>query len=211
MKSKSIQISVVIPRSQEGVLTAEWAAKELAGINHEIIVSKTWADGAKKATGDFVCFLEKDCVLGKGYFKQLLEGFEDKPSFRKLAMIAPAIGVNSYENIVYGMRIARTDVYPAYIPSSSSSYLVQIAYIPGSLIRRSSLSSLSPVKSVTMLDSINFSLSLWGSGQRILLNPRSLYVSTNLFLDEPYGFDPNNNSIENRMEVADLFRREEIG
>lgn len=200
-------LSVIIPRSQEGELTKEWAEKQLVGIDHEIIMPTRWSMGLRRAKGEFICFLESDCVLGPGYFTSLLAQFEDKPSFRKLAMVCPVLGINSYDNRVYGYRMAPKDVYPAFIPSSSSPYFIQIGYVPGAILRRSSILESPPHVRDPLLDSTIISLGLWTSGQRIMMVPGTLYISTQEDLDVPFWYDRD----ERALGISQIFKRETIG
>ena len=203
-------LSVIIPKSQEAELTFEMAYHELAGIEHEIILSDGWADGLKNCHGEYVCFLEKDCLLTPRYFAKLLDNFEDKPSFRKLALVAPTTGVNSYSNRVYGLKIRSTDIHPSVMPSSSSTYLVQAAYYPGAIIRKSVIGNFAPSDKNITLDSVNLSLFLWSTGQRVLLDPKVLYITTDDSADQPIDYHPTKDIID-RRKVMDIFRRESIG
>lgn len=205
------KISVIIPKSQEAELTAMWAESQLEDIDHEVIIAKNWGYGLETARGDYVCLLEKDCFLAPEYFAPLLDTFENNPLFRKLAMVAPAVGVNSMTNRIYGYKIAMSDAYPSFASSSISPYLIQTAYIPGALIRKSAVRDLQITEKDLVLNSLNFCISLWGDGQRILLNPVSLYVSSDSRLDIPFSFYTPHEGLENAREVLDLFRREQIG
>jgi hypothetical protein len=206
-----IILSVIIPKSQEAELTFEMAQHELKGIEHEILVSENWITGLKKARGEYVCFLEKDCLLTPRYFAKLLENFENKPSFRKLALVAPTTGVNSYENKIYGLKITPNDIYPSFIPSSSSSYLVQAAYFPGSIIRRATIGDFIPLEESIILNSVNLSLWLWHTGQRVMIDPKTLYISTDETLDGSTDYFNSTDSLVKYEDIMILFRRESIG
>ncbi len=201
-------ISVIVPESQEGELTVEWAAKELEYIPHEIITAPTWVLGLNKANGQYICFLEKDCVLMDGYFDNMLDIFESQTAFRKLVMVAPAIGVNSYENKVYGYRFGRYELEPSFLPSSTAPYLVQLAYLPGALIRRSALGFLAPAKNA-LEDSATACIYFWDHGQRVVLDPNTLYISTDEKLAKAHEFE-NPVSALKHTRITDLFRRERI-
>jgi hypothetical protein len=202
-----MKISVIIPKSREGDLTKEWCLRQLNGIDHEVIVAKSWQDGLKKTTGEFVTFVEKDCVLSPNYFITLLAVFSERPSFRKLAMVAPSLGVNSWKNKVYGYRLKSNIAMPIKQTNSNEPHFSQIVYLPGTLIRRSALGSLVPNDKDVMLDSFNFSLYFWGNGNMVILHPAVTYVSTdeeldlNYHIDEPGDYDA----------ITKMFRREMIG
>ncbi len=204
------KLTVVIPKSQEGDLTYEWAKRELAEIDHEIIMPLRWSAGLGRAKGEYICFLEKDCVLAPRYFASLMDQFVDKPSFRKLAMVSPALGINSYNRLLYGYRVRGRDVYPSLVPSSTSPYQIQIGYVPGSIIRRSAIGALSPRAQDAVTDSVNMSLYLWSNGQRVIIVPTTLYISTDVNLDSPYWFRRSHN-IHDMAKVIQQFKREEIG
>jgi hypothetical protein len=202
-------LSVILPQARETELTAEWCLKELKGVKHEIIVADTWADGYAESSGEFVSFLEKDCVLSKGYFKELLKVFGDKPSYRKLAMVTPVLGANSWDTKVYGYVLSPTSVIPSRIKSSAETYLIQIGFIPGALIRRSALGFIAPEGEDPMLESVNLSILFWNHGQRIALNPDVTYVSTDNLLDLAYHIEqPESPTLTLTIE---MWHRELIG
>ena len=198
-------LSVIIPPGPEAILTQEWVELELSGTEHEVIID-SWDSGAKKVKKEFVCFLENDCVFTKNYFLNMLDIFDDKPRFRKLAMVSPVLAVNDWDCLVYGFKLEPDRVMPRAYPSSRSSHLVQIAYLPGSIIRTSSLGSLSPKGKDTMLDSINFSLYLWNHGQRLILQNSSTYCSTQDDLDMAYPIE-----VGNEADLQVMFNQEMIG
>ena len=200
-------ISVIIPKSRESDLTKEWCLKQLGGFNHEVIVSPTWRDGLKRAKGEFVTMLEKDCVLGPNYFVTLMRVFRSNSSFRKLAVVAPAVGVESWTKKIYGYKLKSNYAVPLMAPASSDPHFVQIAYLPGAIIRRSALHQMSPGEKDLMLDSFNFSIYFWNSGNMVLLHPGVTYVSTDEELDMNYQI----NEPGNWDELTKMFRREMIG
>lgn len=202
-------ISVVLPALPESVLTAEWATQELQYIPHELIVAPTWVLGAMKATGEYICFLEADCYFGEDYFENLLEHFESQSAFRKLALVAPAIGLNSYTARLYGYLLDPSGLAPVTKPSSVAPYFAQIVYLPGALIRRSALGFLSPGQ-FPLEDSATACLYFWSHGQRVVIDPDTLYVTTNANLGEGYNFR-NPISRAKAEHMLDLFNREEIG
>lgn len=198
-------LSVIIPPGPEAILTQEWVEAELTGLDHEVLVDK-WDVGFNKINKEFVCFVENDCVFSENYFINMLDIFDDKPRFRKLAMVSPVLAVNNWDDLVYGFKLEPNRVMPRAYPSSRSSHLVQIAYVPGSIIRASSIGVLAPKGVDTMLDSINFSLYLWNHGQRLILQNSSIYCSTQDDLDMAYPIE-----ISNAPDLQAMFDQELIG
>ncbi len=209
MRSKNtLTLSVIIPSSQEGEWTAELCSQQLEGIKHQIIMANNWKVGLVAAEGEYVCFIEKDAVLGPDYFKTLLGVFHERMSFRKLAMVSPALAVNDWKKLVYGYRISPTSVLPSHIKSSTSTYHIQVGYVPGSLIRRSALGNLAPADKDPMADSVNLCLYFWNNGQRIALTPDAVYVSSDDSLDVPFHASHNKTQIGKTIE---MFKQELIG
>lgn len=206
-----LKLSVIIPQSQEGALTAEWAKKELAGIEHEILMAPNWATGHQKARGEYICFLERDCVLTPQYFSRLMNIFEDKPSFRKLAMVAPAIGIDSYDYEQFGYRFLSKEAYPSFFPSSTAPYLVQAAYVPGAIIRVSALDKMVIRERYSVTDSLRLSLYLWANGQRVVLDPNTFYITTDEELGESVEYNHKAEAAEETKATLEMFKREAIG
>lgn len=202
-------LSVILPNSQETELTEEWCRKELKGIDHEIIVDTNWSRGFLRAKGEFISFLEADCVISEGYFKKLLEVFKDKPSYRKLAMVTPVLGANSWTTQIFGYLLSPTSIMPSRIRSSSELYLIQIGFIPGAIIRRTSLVGVLPKNKDVMMESVNLSVFLWENGQRVALNPEAVYVSADDQLDLPYHVERQ--LVERLEPIITMWKRELIG
>lgn len=199
-----LRLSVIIPRSPEAVLTKEWCVQQLGGDNYEIIIAKTWQRGLDKAKGEFVTFLEKDCVLGPNYFATLLDAFDERPSFRKLAMVAPTLGINSWTKKVYGYNLYPNKVVPINERPSSEPHRVQIAYLPGAILRHSTINAIAPKRDDFMLDSVNFSIYFWNNGNMILMHPGVTYISSDEQLDLPYHID----TPLDYPALSKMFRRE---
>lgn len=209
MKLKNtLTLSIIIPFADESELTREWCLNDLKGISSEVIIAKDWATGYAMSEGEFVCFLEPDCVFSPGYFRELIGLFDINPSFRKLAMITPVLAVNDWKKQVYGYRLATNGILPISKQSSSEVYLIQLGYIPGAIIRRSALSSLAPTYLADILtQSIKLSIYFWNNGQRVALNPRVVYVTTNEDLNQPLLME----HVIDLAPLMDMWRRELIG
>lgn len=201
-------ISVIIPLSPEAVLTEEWCRDELEGISHEIIIAPDWRTGYLGTKGEFVCFMERDATLSKGYFKELLKVYRENPTFRKLAMVTPTLGVNAWETKIYGYLLTSTSVMPSRIKSSSEGYLIQVGFIPGAIIRRSALGKVAPQDEDVLTESVNVSVYFWNHGQRVLIHPGVTYVSTYEKLDIPFNVDPPSLELQ---ETMTMWKREMVG
>lgn len=208
MKSANIPlISVIVPPGPEAVLTMDWVRAQLKRSNYELI-NESWSIGAAQAAGEFVCFLENDCVLSEDYFYNLLHSFTDKRAYRKLAMVVPALAVNSWERYVYGYLLGPREITPVARPSSSEPYTVQIGYVPGAIIRRSALGVRFPLPEAGVRESAKLSAHFWTNGNYVLLDPRVSYVTTNLEAADDLEQDMTLEYVEPLLE---LFAREYIG
>ena len=202
-------LSVILPSSPETELTYQWCAEQLKGMEHEIIIAPDWQSGYMIAAGEFISFLEKDCVLSDDYFKSLLKGFNDKANYRKLAMICPAIGANSYTKKVYGYITTPTSIMPSFVKSSSNEYLIQVGYIPGAIIRRSALDNLIMQMDDVVDASANISIYLWNTGKRIVVNPNVLYISKEKQVEIPSNIAWSD--LAPGDDVVDIWRKEGVG
>lgn len=199
-------ISVIIPKSLEGELTVDFARDELVGIEHEIIVAHDFNEGLARASKPFVSFLEKDCVLSPGYFGQNLKLFGTH--FRKLAMVVPALGLNSWDDKLYGYSVYDGIVRPLKRPASQEPHLIQVGYFPGAIFRTSVLQEISPVfNGHDLYKSVDLSLQIWSLGSRCILNPHTTYVSTAEKLGNNYATTLFDDKI---YDLSKLWHRESI-
>jgi hypothetical protein len=182
-------ISVIILDAHEPQviqLTYENLYQELKDIpGFQLLVQDNWFD-LSVVKNKFVCFVEPDCLVSHEYFEQQLQEFKDNPFFRKLAMLSPAVGVNFWENRIYGYSLGSRfidGIIPVTKKKSRVLYPVQIGYVPGALIRTSTLKliidGIEPVTDLVKL-STYISLAFWrcGDGNRVYVNPNVTYVTT---------------------------------
>lgn len=148
--------------------------KELDGLDYEIIYSK-WSPGLLKASGDFVCLLDKDSAIAPGTIRDNLATFTDNPSYRKLAMVTGYCDFDDQEEQVM-LTYDRLGLLVRRDFSCMATQAVRIGMVPGAVIRRSSLlkSNANYNKNRFTL-SADISIDFWTRGLRILLNPDSLY------------------------------------
>lgn len=177
-------------------LTYENLWRELKDIpNAELVVSKDWYGPLSSIKNKYVCFVESDCLVSSGYFASQIGLLKKDPYFRKLAMLSSVTGVNNWANRFYGYRIDKEHnnaVTPNLRKQSSSVDAVQIAYVPGSIIRVSMLKkALISSKGGLLSDdlvtfSTNLSLAFWrqGDGNRIHINPNAVYVTTENYVND---------------------------
>lgn len=158
--------------------------------NFEVIFVDTWAEGIAQSEQDYVCLTNKIFMISSKYSKKLLKPFT--VHYRKLAMVSPAIGLESWNQKIFGYKLEDGLVTPLVQPSSLQPYLVQIGPITGAVIRRSALKDFQFTED-EILDSINLSLHLWSTGQRVILNPEAVY----------YSFTWENQEIPDEIELPD--------
>jgi len=214
-------VSVIILNSGEPnviQLTFENLYKELKDIyGSELLIRNKWFDleGIKNR---YVCFVEADCLVEPGYFKSQLEKFQEKGYSRNMAIMSASTSINYWNNKIYGYQV-NTDsygIYPNRAPKSRVPFTVEIAYIPGSIIRVSMLKTV--LKNFThqtedlVYLSSELSMAFWrksaesqGKGYRIYLNPRTSYLTTESYVNDLGKFDTRVND-----NVMSLFAKESI-
>lgn len=202
-------LSVIIPKNEQ---LQDLCKQELKGLDYEIISTVSREDGLKHATGEFVCFVEPGADLSEGYFWENLRIFTSQPSFRKLAVVSGRTSNPEWGTHIYGYILSvagdKPKVLPSHVPSSSQPYAVQIAYIPGSIIRRSVLDAEDLTKD-TLADSVRLSMKLWSEGSRVYLNPHTTYYdNSGRKIQYPSEFKGELPSAINQL--TSMFRREMI-
>lgn len=206
-------LSVIIPEGKKAKFTELLCARELQGLEHEIIHAESWRKGLDEAKGEFVCFIEPDSDVSENYFEKNLKIFTSQPLYRKLAMVASAVEIKESNHKLYGYLLSLEGTLPSLLPSrirsSQEPYNVQIAYIPGAIIRRSALENVNLIVSDPIVASVNLSVDFWLNGTRLCLNPDTTY-SPNLerALDIPMHLK---NLPEAAASLIPMFRRELVG
>lgn len=214
-------VSVVILNNGEPSvvqLTFENLYKELKDIyGSELLIKDKWFDleGIKNR---YVCFVEADCLVEPGYFVSQLEKFQEKGYSRNMAVMSSTTSINYWHNKIYGYQI-NTQSYgisPNRKPKSRVPFTVEVAYIPGAIIRVSMLKTILKDFNHQTADlvylSSEISMALWhksaecqGKGYRIYLNPRTSYLTTEDYVNDLGKFDPQVNN-----NVMSLFSKESI-
>lgn len=172
-------LSVVIPKNGHSTLYTELVSKHaLEGMDHEVIVAPSWLEGMMQSRGEFICFLDEHCDFPINYFKNNLHIFNSQPLFKKLAMISPAVDVETNHHI-YGYILSLEGIEPVLAPSriktSSEPYKAQIGYLPGAMVRRSSIRRFNISNHRPIASSVNVSLDIWQNGSMVYINPQAIY------------------------------------
>lgn len=185
-------------------LTFEQLYKELKDIpGSELLIKPSW--DIRDVKNRYVCFVEADCLVSEGYFKQLLKSF-DALSPRVVALTS-ATAVSRWENEIYGYSVGLNQnivTMPIRRPKSRQKpYQVQIAYIPGTIIRTVSLKrilkelKIKDVEQDLVYYSLLVSLGIWQSGistdakhplgqlgTQICMNPNVAYCTTEDYVND---------------------------
>jgi hypothetical protein len=193
--------------------------KDIAG--SELLVKDDWDISHIK--NRFICFVEPDCLVDEGYFKKQLALF--KTLGPRVIMLSSGTAVKRWDNCIYGYNLDNNRVVPNRKPKSNRPYPVQIAYIPGTIIRTSSLKKL--LKRLELPDgyendlvyySALMSLSSWENGltfddkhpegqlgSQIYINSETSYATT-----EDYVNDLASYPVSLANKVVNLFVKESI-
>lgn len=193
--------------------TEEMLEDQISRMDAEIIRATSWRTGLEMSEGDFLCYVEPDCLLSEDFFMVSLNTMASSAQYRKLAMVSPVLCARRWEREIYGYKEELGQIVPVIPETDRKKYLpsfkqklsaIQIGYLPGSIIRRSAAERLYFNSDVPLKSSVENSLALWEEGNRILLNPYSKYVSNEQGLDEsiPYG--------RVSAKVSQMFERELI-
>lgn len=149
--------------------------RELKGIDHEII-RNTWSRGLEKARGSFVCLLEMDSAIQQGTLIDNLKVFTDNPSYRKLAMVSPTVDFDEIDQpLIFSWNNGTKGYHATQLKSMRDC---RIGYVPGAIIRRTSLLKsnrdhiLNPLRLTT-----DVSFDFWSRGLRISVNPETIYFA----------------------------------
>lgn len=218
-------LTVIIKRNAEPTviqMTQENIIKELGQINgSEMLLENTWLAGLKKVRTPFVCLVEADCVLSANYISSNVglmkktAGGDKGGGLTRLAMIASCLGVNNFANRIYSYRLERKEVppinhwtiQPDRDKGSTKLYEAQVGFMPGAIIRFSSIKGI--IDDIfwdhsNMVEvSTKLSFHLWNTDRIIRINPNTTYVSNEKYLEDPPIFDP-----EVPDRVATLFVNE---
>lgn len=208
-----IMLSIIIPEGKKSKFTELLCKRELKTLEHEIIHAPSWREGLLLSKGEFVCFIEPDSDISENYFEINLKIFTSQPLYRKLAMVASAVEIVASEHKLYGYLLSLEGSLPSLMPSriksSQEPYSVQIAYIPGAIIRRSALDNVDLIMDDPIATSVKLSVDFWLHGTRLCLNPNTTYSPRmERVLDIPMHLSGLPETV---ASLIPMFRRELVG
>jgi len=190
-------LTVVVPYLQK----AQWESidKELKGIDYEIIPLKDEAKALEVASGAFIVFLEAHSGICPGSLKSSLDVYLQRPSYRKLAMVATPVDYDVLGGR-YGYTYEGGVALDTIEDNEEDSYPVSIGHFYGSVIRVSALKKhMINMKRETMYKTVLLSDKFWANGLRIELNPQSTYYAPNDVkpsIDEAYKIKTNSEALK---------------
>lgn len=161
-------LTVIVPDDRPGM--QRMLERELQNIDNEILY-EDWRSGLEKARGDFILLLEHDSGVNKGSIQRQLDVFMENPHYRKLAMVSPKVEFEDADAMNYTYNSESCS-------GKTNAHLSRIGYLPGSVIRRSTIKKyLEPKQQVfSIVDlSYEFSIALWENGLRITHEPSCVY------------------------------------
>jgi hypothetical protein len=232
-------ITVIIKRNEEPKviqMTESEMVKQLDPIlGAEILLEDSWTEGLRKVRTPYVCLVEADCTLSGQYLlsnyglmkKSQSHATGGKGSgrgmggggFTKLAMIASAIGIMNFGNRIYNYRLEKVKennmvkgwhMQPVRDKLDIRLYSVQVGFVPGAIMRMSSINELIDDMQWDQPDLVKMSTEicfrLWDTGRRIALNPSTTYVTNDNIYEHPPLFN-----VKVPDKVANIFQREYIG
>lgn len=198
-------LTVVIKDNGESSVTKftyDHLWRELKDIpGSQLLVEQNWFDGLLNIKNHYICFVEPDCLVNSGYFTSQLRLFKKASkqngasASNKTAVMSASTAVINWANKIFGyaFQIENTDgIVPNRDKKSRYVYPVQLAYIPGAIVRVSMLNQLLEngvidiAEEDIVLLSAQMSLGFWrqGDGNRVYINPNATYVTTEAYIND---------------------------
>lgn len=217
-------VSVIIKSCGEPSVTQftfEHLYKELKDITgSELLIKDEW--NILDIKNRFVCFVESDCLVSEGYFRKQIEAFNLLSP--RVVILTSSTAVKYWDNKIYGYALSAeygSSVLPNRKQKTSRPYPVQIGYIPGAIMRTSSLKRLflpQDTDKDLVYYSSQISLHAWDRGitvdakhpdgqlgTQVYINPQSTYVTTEDYVNDMGKFDQ---AVEGQLMT--LFTKESI-
>jgi len=232
-------LTVVIKRSDDPrviQLTQKEMSKQLWSINGaEVLLEDSWNLGLRKVRTPYVCLVEADCTLSANYFMANYGIMRDTHAIHgggntKVAMLSSCLGVRDFGNRIYNfeldvvkvpvignrtsegerVQVREWHVRPVRNKLELKTYPVQIGFVPGSIIRMTSIRDLIDDSVWEYKDLVRMSTAVsfyfWDTNRRLLLNSNTTYVSADKKMENPPLFD-----VKVPDKVAHIFQQELIG
>lgn len=197
-------------------LTYENLQKEIKDIpGAEIVVDHNWFNALSKVKNKYICFVEPDCLVSSGYFNSLIGHMKKNPQLGKLGILSTATAVDNWAVRFYGYHLG-DDYSDGVIPNTEKKntklpfYTIQIAYIPGALIRTGMLRTILKDTKLEGSDenlvnlSTKLSFAFWKKNYMINIAHNSTYVSTEKYINEI------TKCVANPEQLAGKFKAESI-
>lgn len=218
-------VSVIVKDNSEPNVTQftfEHLYTELKDIpGSELLIMPEW--DVSNVKNRYVCLVEADCLVSKGFFKQQIEAFSKLSP--RVVVLAPKTAVKYWNNNIYGYYLAEPMIIPVRKQKANRPHPLQIAYIPGSLIRTNNLKK--ALKNLTLPQQVTddlvyysslLSLGIWSNGisvdekhpsgqlgTQLYINPSPTYVTTEEYVNDIADL---RNAISDRLLT--LFAKESI-
>lgn len=188
-------------------LTEQNLKRELKSVNNsELLITEGWSEGIGKCQTEFICLVEPDCLVSSGYFASQVGLFKKNPMYRQLGIMSSSTSVVNWATKIYGFDLAdfqTSGVFPVKEKVSTAPYRIPIAYIPGSIIRLSTLrrvldsnrkdhiigSGLMKLSADLTYFSTMLSLAFWRQESHICINPNASYCTTEAYVGDKGIFD----------------------
>lgn len=197
-------------------MTYENLYKEVKDIpGAKLLIDKDWLKAAQNVKTKWVCFVEADCLVNSGYFSSLAGYIKKNPQLGKMGILTTSTAVKNWAVKFYGYSLG--DNYSdGVIPNKDKKatslpfYTMEVAYIPGSVMRTSMLATVlkENERSETWNDlvylSTQISIAFWNHNWQIYLAPNSTYCTT-----EDYVNDIKHYELDTK-ELASKFATESI-
>lgn len=199
-------------------LTKENMKRELKSVNNsELLITEGWSEGIGKCKTEYICLIEPDCLVSSGYFASQVGLFKKNPMYRQLGIMTSSTSIVNWANKIYGYDLADRQtlgVVPIKHPASSAPYRLPIAYIPGSIMRLSTLkrvlennrkdhiigSGLMKLSADLTYFSTMVSLAFWRLDSHICINPNASYCTTEDYVGEKGNFDNTAGDLYSRFK-----------
>jgi hypothetical protein len=177
----------------------------------ELLTEDSWAEGLKKVRTPFVCLVEGDSIFSDNNLFSSVELMTDDGhniekgtgGYLKLAAVSPAVSSNR-RHIYY--KVEGNEVY-AIEEHQAVPYSAQIGFIPGAILRYSSIKddiNTLPWDEPNLVKMSSIvSLYLWNTNRRIKVNPDLTYISTYQSLEVPC-------LVNLPAKVKEVFERERL-